>query len=113
MRNLLILALGATTLIPAGFCQPGYTPGEFHTANPNYPARNPFYFEGRIDWDLLKISQPSNAWEFAQRGIYKQDDLEDVPGAIEDYRKSISMNNLDKGTCQILTSAPQGFGRNT
>ena len=43
--------------------------------NPNYPIPNPFYFEGRIDWDLLKITQPSNAWEYMQRGIHEQDDL--------------------------------------
>src|ERR1700730_5105648 len=107
MRNLLILALGATTLIPAGFCQPGYTPGEFHTTNANYPARNPFYFEGRVDWDLLKITTPSNAWEFAQRGIHEQDDLEDIPGAIADYQRSLSLNSLDSGSCQLITSAAQ------
>src|SRR3954468_23614544 len=60
--------------------------------NPNYPLPNPFYFEGKVDYELLGIDQPSNAWEFAQRGIYKQDDLEDFPGAIADYQTSISMN---------------------
>jgi len=90
-----------------------YTPGvSYQSANPNYPVRNPFYFEGRIDWDLLKIDQPSNAWEYAQRGIHKQDDLDDFAGAIADYRKSISMNNLADGSCQIVTSAPVGFGQN-
>ncbi len=74
--------------------------------------RNPFYFEGRVDWDLLKIDQPSNAWEFAQRGIHKQDDLEDVQGAIDDYRKAIALNSLDNGTCQIVTTSPPGFGQN-
>jgi len=90
-----------------------YTPGvTYQSPNPNYPIRNPFYFEGRIDWDLLKIDQPSNAWEYAQRGIHKQDDLEDFAGAVADYRKSISMNSLADGSCQIITSAPTGFGQN-
>ncbi len=62
-----------------------YVPGvSYQNDNPNYPTRNPFYFEGRVDWNLLKITQPSNTWEYMQRGIYKQDDLEDYPGAIAD-----------------------------
>jgi tetratricopeptide (TPR) repeat protein len=75
----------------------------FQTTNANYPQPNPFYFEGRIDWNLLKVNNPSNAWEFAQRGIHEQDDLEDSAGAIADYRQSISMNGLTNGTCQIVT----------
>src|SRR5881394_1885507 len=50
--------------------------------NSNYPKPNPFYFEGKINYELLGIDTPQNAWEFAQRGIYKQDDLEDFEGAI-------------------------------
>ena len=73
--------------------------------------RNPFYFEGRMDWALLKIDTPTNAWEFAQRGIYKQDDLEDIAGAIADYQESIARNSLANGTCQVITSAPEGFGQ--
>ena len=81
-----------------------YVPGvTYQTTNPNYPLPNPFYFEGRIDWNLLKISTPSNAWEFAQRGIYKQDDLQDTAAAIQDYQQSIAMNSLTNGTCQIVT----------
>jgi tetratricopeptide (TPR) repeat protein len=112
MRKALLVAIAACL---TGFAQNAtYKPGvTYQTANPNYPERNPFYFEGRVDWDLLKIGQPSKAWEFAQRGIHKQDDLEDLQGAIEDYRKSISMNNLDNGTCQLVTSAAPGFGQNT
>jgi len=106
----ILLLLVPVTLAQNVTYKPGVT---YQTTNPNYPARNPFYFEGRVDWDLLKIDQPSNAWEYAQRGIHKQDDLEDAQGAIDDYRQSISMNNLDNGTCQIVTSAPSGFGQNT
>lgn len=81
-----------------------YVPGvTYQTTNPNYPQPNPFYFEGRIDWNLLKITTPANAWEFAQRGIYKQDDLQDTAGAIQDYQQSIAMNSLTNGTCQIVT----------
>lgn len=85
---------------------PGYVPGvTFQTTNPNYPIPNPFYFEGRIDWNLLGITNPSNAWEFAQRGIHEQDDLLDTIDAIEDYQTSIGMNNLTNGTCQLVTTA--------
>jgi tetratricopeptide (TPR) repeat protein len=86
-----------------------YIPGvTYQTANPNYPIPNPFYFEGRVDWNLLKITQPSNAWEYAQRGIYRQDDLEDYTDAIADYQQSIAMNNLGNNTCQVVTKAPTG-----
>ena len=77
--------------------------------NPNYPARNPFYFEGKIDYELLGIGEPSNAWEFMQRGIHLQDDQEDYHGAIEDYRRAIELNNKENGTCQIVTSVPENF----
>ena len=109
MMRFAILSL----LIGVAFAQdPAYKPGvTYQGTNPNYPVRNPFYFEGRIDWDLLKIDQPSNAWEFAQRGIHRQDDLEDFPGAIDDYRKAVSMNSLANGSCQLVTAAPLGFGQ--
>lgn len=90
-----------------------YTPGDFQSANANYKARNPFYFEGRVDWDLLNITQPANAWEFAQRGIHKQDDLEDISGAIADYSQALAMNSLVNGSCQLITAAPAGFGQKT
>jgi hypothetical protein len=92
---------------------PGYVPGvTFQTTNPNYPARNPFYFEGRIDWNLLQITTPSNAWEYVQRGIHEQDDLLDTTDAISDYQQAISMNNLSNGTCQLITTAA-GLGAST
>jgi tetratricopeptide (TPR) repeat protein len=40
-----------------------------------------------------------------QRGLHKQDDLEDLTGAMADYEQSLSMNSLAAGTCQIVTSA--------
>src|SRR5437867_11571197 len=96
------------TLAAAGFGQTGV----FQTTNPNYPARNPFYFEGRIDYEKLGIVSPANAWEYAQRGIHRQDVLEDRAGAIEDYQESIRLNNLGKGSCQIVTSVPaEDFGK--
>ena len=82
-----------------------YKPGDFQTTNPHYPKPNPFYFEGRIDWDLLAIATPQTAWDYLQRGIHKQDDLEDHDGAIQDYETALSMNSLSNGTCQIVTSA--------
>ena len=82
-----------------------YTPGEFQSSNPFYPKPNPFYFEGKIDWNLLGITNPANTWDYLQRGIHKQDDLGDTAGAIQDYQTSYSMNNLSNNTCQIVTSA--------
>lgn len=84
-----------------------YVPGvTYQAANPNYLTRNPFYFEGRVDWNLLKITNPSNTWEFVQRGIHNQDDLEDNAAAVADYQKALSMNSLTNGTCQIFKTAP-------
>ena len=74
--------------------------------NPNYPIPNPFYFEGKIDYELLGIDTPQNTWEFMQRGIHEQDDLEDFTSAIADYRTSLSTNSLQNGTCQIVTTQP-------
>ncbi len=109
IRNTLLACCGILLVSPVWG---QYKPGDFQSGNPNYPDRNPFYFEGRVDWNLLKIDQPSNAWEFAQRGIYRQEDLEDIPGAIADYRQSYARNNLGNGTCQLITS-PAGLGRST
>src|ERR1700674_2350867 len=71
--SLLVLALSSL-----GFAQTRV----FQSANPHYPTRNPFYFEGKIDYEKLGIASPSNAWEYAQRGIHRQDDLEDIAGAM-------------------------------
>jgi tetratricopeptide (TPR) repeat protein len=106
--TLAISALGQNA--PTGNLTTGagaYVPGVTYQAdNPNYLNRNPFYFEGRVDWNLLKITNPSTVWEFVQRGIHYQDDLEDFPSAIADYKKALSMNSLSNGTCQIFTKTP-------
>jgi tetratricopeptide (TPR) repeat protein len=95
-------------LASLGFAQTG----AFQTTNPNYPNRNPFYFEGKVDFEKLGITSPANAWEYAQRGIYRQDDLEDIAGAMADYRESLALNNLGDGSCQLVTSVPaQDFGK--
>jgi tetratricopeptide (TPR) repeat protein len=101
---LIVVALAA--VLGATFAQIGsYTPGTFQSTNPNYPIPNPFYFEGKIDWSLLAIAQPQNAWDFLQRGMHLQDDMGDIPSAINDYQTSLSMNSLQNGTCQIVTAA--------
>lgn len=85
-----------------------YVPGvTYQSDNPNYLNRNPFYFEGRVDWNLLKITNPSTPFEYTQRGIHEQDDLQDNVSAIADYKKAISLNDLNSGSCQIVTSASQ------
>jgi len=105
MTNRVLMVL---TLSSIGFAQTGV----FQAANPHYPNRNPFYFEGKIDYEKLQITSPANAWEFMQRGIHRQDDLEDFAGAMQDYRESLALNSLSKGSCQIVTSVPaQDFGK--
>jgi hypothetical protein len=85
-----------------------YVPGVTYQAdNPNYLNRAPFYFEGRVDWNLLKITTPSTPWEFTQRGIHYQDDLQDITDAMADYQTAISMNSLSNNTCQLITTAAQ------
>ena len=90
----------------------GQSAGVFQQTNPNYPVRNPFYIEGKITWEKLGITTPSNAWEFMQRGIHLQDDLEDFEGARADYARALASNSLENGTCQILRSVPAtDFGK--
>jgi hypothetical protein len=102
----ILIVVGLAVLLVSVFAQQGnYTPGEFQSSNPNYPKPNPFYFEGKIDWNLLNITQPANAWEYLQRGMHYQDDLDDVPDATTDYQTSLSMNSLQNQTCQIVTAA--------
>lgn len=107
-------SVAQTTVTPGSQTIPGpatvtpnaYVPGTtFEANNPNYMSRNPFYFEGRVDWNLLKITTPSNPWEFVQRGIHYQDDLQDTADAIADFQTALAQNSLTNGTCQILTVA--------
>jgi tetratricopeptide (TPR) repeat protein len=103
-------ALCSTVVVPAS-AQTTTTPGTYEpgvtiqATNPNYPVRNPFYFEGKVDWNLLHIDVPKDAWEYEQRGLHYQDDLDDIPDAIADYRQALSLNSLDNGSCQIITTA--------
>lgn len=84
-----------------------YVPGvTFQSDNANYMNRNPFFFEGRVDWNLLGITTPTTVWEYVQRGIHYQDDLVDTTDAISDYQTAISMNSVSNGTCQIFTTTP-------
>lgn len=100
MKNITI----ATLLLVASFAG-AQVPAATRANNPNYPKRNPFYFEGKIQWELLGIDNPINEWEYVQRGIRKQDDLEDTVGAIADYRAALATNGLTNSTCQIIKVA--------
>ncbi len=62
--------------------------------NPHYPPPNPFYFEGKIDYELLQINEPATPWEYMQRGIHRQDDLDDPEGAIADYQEALGEPSL-------------------
>lgn len=58
------------------------SPGAVIKEQPENPV---FFFEGKVDWLLLEIAEPRTAWEYTQRGIFLQDDMEDVEAALEDY----------------------------
>ncbi len=105
-RYPILFVVALALVLVAVFAQNGtFTPGQFQSSNPNYPKPNPFYFEGKIDWNLLGITQPQNTWEFLQRGMHFQDDVDDIPSAMSDYQTSLSMNSLQNQTCQIVTAA--------
>src|SRR5262249_25556703 len=105
MRNAtrVFAVLLASSLLAMAAAAQGTTTSRVN--NPNYPTRNPFYFEGRITCELLGIDTPQNESDYMQRGIHKQDDLEDISGAIADYRASLANNSLKNNTCQIVTQA--------
>jgi tetratricopeptide (TPR) repeat protein len=46
------------------------------------------FFEFRVDWPLLNISEPRTAWEYTQRGIYFQDEVGDMEAAMADYMRA-------------------------
>ncbi len=54
----------------------------------NRPA---YFFEGKADWQALGIKEPRTGWEFAQRGMYYQDEVHDITAALADYRKAAAM----------------------
>lgn len=58
------------------------SPGAITAEQPENPE---FFALVKTDWPLLNIETPRTAWEYVQRGMYKQDDLEDEDGAVEDY----------------------------
>jgi tetratricopeptide (TPR) repeat protein len=91
-----------TTTTGSGPYVPGVT---YQSFNPNYPKPNPFFFEGKIDWEKLAITQPVNAFDYTQQAIHKQDDLNDISGAIADYQTALTMNSITGGTCQLVTAA--------
>jgi len=66
----------------AGIDSPGAVLDEPQNPNPAH------FFEGRVNWPLLNISEPRTAWEYTQRGIYFQDDLDDLNAAMADYMQA-------------------------
>ena len=118
MKTKLTVLLFAAALAVAFAQQPTgpYVPGvTYQTTNPNYPVPNPFYFEGKVTWDLLDCSsahgapcigsQPATFWEYLQRGTHYQDDLENTALAMPDYEKALAGNSMQNGTCQLITAA--------
>ncbi len=101
------LAVVSASVAAQNVGYPGYTVGEFQATNPNYPHPNPFYFEGKIDWNLVGITQPQTTWDYLQRGMHYQDDLNDIPDAIADYQTSLAMNSLQAvpATCTVVNAS--------
>ena len=58
------------------------SPGAVIVEQPENPV---FFFEGKVDWLLLEIAEPRTAWEYTQRGMFLQDEMEDVDAALADY----------------------------
>ncbi len=101
LNSILVVLL----MLAAAVAAPAQNPGLFQTTNPYYPVPNPFYFEGKVTWEYLAITTPKNFWEFLQRGIHKQDDLDDAVGALADYQTAYAGNSMTNGTCQLVTAA--------
>lgn len=57
------------------------------------PAEPALYFEAKASWPALGIDEPRTAWEFVQRGMHRQDELEDEAGAIEDYHAAEALDS--------------------
>jgi tetratricopeptide (TPR) repeat protein len=89
---------GASAQLPieyeAQYDDPLYSGIGSQGALPQLQSRNPvFFFEAKVNWPALNIEQPRTAWEYAQRGIYRQDSLDDLEGAKADYQQSELMND--------------------
>ncbi len=91
MKRALIILLFAPAVATAQ--EPYYSGVDSIGAKPIAQREKPaLFFESKVHWPSLKIDQPRSAWEFAQRGMYRQDDLEDVAAAEADYREAISLD---------------------
>lgn len=89
---------GASAQLPieyeAQYDDPLYSGIGSQGALPRMQSPNPvFFFEEKVNWPALNIEQPRTAWEYAQRGIYRQDSLDDLEGAKADYEQSALMTN--------------------
>lgn len=80
---------------------------------PSVQSPNPvFFFEEKVNWPALNIDEPRTAWEYAQRGVYRQDTLEDLEAAKADYARSEQMNSriliaqARLGTIALLEGRP-------
>lgn len=73
---------------------PMYSGVDSQGARPRPQVPDPvLFFEAKAYWPSLGIDEPRTAWEHAQRGMYRQDDLEDVDGAMEDYLRALELND--------------------
>ncbi len=68
----------------AGIGSPGAIVDE-QTENPT------FFALVKTDWPLLGIDEPRTAWEYVQRGMYRQDDLRNEGAALEDYLHALEL----------------------
>lgn len=73
---------------------PLYTGVDSIGAQPRAQSDGPaLYFEAKADWPSLGIDTPRTAWEFAQRGIFRQDALDDEAGAMQDYLRAEALDD--------------------
>ncbi len=64
------------------------SPGAIIDEQPENPV---FFSLVKTDWPLLGIPEPRTAWEFVQRGMYRQDDLHDEAAAVADYEHALEL----------------------
>lgn len=91
----LVLGVAVYRSLPSSAIQihPSYPPLNAGIGSPGavidesvQAIENPVFFAlVKADWPLLEIAEPRTAWEYVQRGMYRQDDLEDEDAAVEDY----------------------------
>ena len=83
-----------------------YVPGYIPVGQSELHEPESLLFRRPGGLEPARITTPTTVWEYMQRGIHYQDDLQDTTDAMSDYQTAISMNSLSNNTCQIFTTVP-------